>query len=203
MAEVAVASDADGEGDELREPTPNGPISSATSNAAKSLSVTGRSYDTPHPREVEGLKVSLAGADAKLAQMDQIIASRTKAVQLGIPSFTDIPDVPSTHQSIESGSETTEYELNSEKRFSSEKTSAIRHGRVSSVGVCFGGAQRYLPVSEKSFKALERSCRKQSLELRRPGWYAMTETKTCPHALPKSKTSSPPNRYTIALVTPR
>jgi hypothetical protein len=39
--------------------------------------------------EAEGLKVSLAGANAKLAQMDQISASRTKTVQLGIPSFTD------------------------------------------------------------------------------------------------------------------
>jgi hypothetical protein len=38
--------------------------------------------------EAEGLKVSLAGATAKLAQMDQISASRTKTVQLGIPSFT-------------------------------------------------------------------------------------------------------------------
>jgi hypothetical protein len=39
--------------------------------------------------EAEGLKVSLAGANAKLAQMHQISASRTKAVQLGIPNFTD------------------------------------------------------------------------------------------------------------------
>jgi hypothetical protein len=39
--------------------------------------------------EAEGLKVSLAGANAKLAQMNQISASRTKAVQLGIPSFTN------------------------------------------------------------------------------------------------------------------
>jgi hypothetical protein len=39
--------------------------------------------------EAEGLKVSVAGAKAKLAQMDQINANRTKAVQLGIPSFTD------------------------------------------------------------------------------------------------------------------
>ena len=39
--------------------------------------------------EAEGLKVSLAGAKAKLAQMDQISANRTRAVQLGIPSFTD------------------------------------------------------------------------------------------------------------------
>jgi hypothetical protein len=39
--------------------------------------------------EAEGLKVSLAGANAKLAQMDQISARRTQAVQLGIPSFTD------------------------------------------------------------------------------------------------------------------
>jgi hypothetical protein len=39
--------------------------------------------------EAEGLKVSLAGANTKLAQMDQISASRTTTVQLGIPSFTD------------------------------------------------------------------------------------------------------------------
>ena len=39
--------------------------------------------------EAEGLEVSLAGAHAKLAQMDQITASRTKTVQLGIPNFTD------------------------------------------------------------------------------------------------------------------
>ena len=39
--------------------------------------------------EAEGLKVSLAGARAKLAQMDQITARRTHAVQLGIPNFTD------------------------------------------------------------------------------------------------------------------
>ena len=38
--------------------------------------------------EAEGLKVSLAGANAKLAQIDHISASRTKTVQLGIPSFT-------------------------------------------------------------------------------------------------------------------
>ena len=39
--------------------------------------------------EAEGLKVSLAGANAKLAQMDQISASRAETVQLGIPSFAD------------------------------------------------------------------------------------------------------------------
>jgi len=39
--------------------------------------------------EAEGLKVSLAGANTKLAQMNQISASRNKTVQLGIPSFTD------------------------------------------------------------------------------------------------------------------
>ena len=39
--------------------------------------------------EAEGLKVSLAGANTKLAQMDQISASRTKTVQLGIPNYTD------------------------------------------------------------------------------------------------------------------
>ncbi len=39
--------------------------------------------------EAEGLKVSLAGADAKLAQMDQIAAQRNHAVGLGIPTFAD------------------------------------------------------------------------------------------------------------------
>jgi site-specific recombinase XerD len=39
--------------------------------------------------EAEGLKVSLAGAHAKLAQMDQITTRRTQTVQLGIPTFTD------------------------------------------------------------------------------------------------------------------
>jgi site-specific recombinase XerD len=39
--------------------------------------------------EAEGLKVSLAGARAKLAQMDQITARRMQTVQLGIPTFTD------------------------------------------------------------------------------------------------------------------
>jgi len=39
--------------------------------------------------EAEGLKVSLAGAHAKLAQMDQITTRRSAAVQLGIPAFTD------------------------------------------------------------------------------------------------------------------
>jgi len=37
--------------------------------------------------EAEGLKVSLAGAEQKLAQMDQLTAQRSRAVQLGMPSF--------------------------------------------------------------------------------------------------------------------
>jgi hypothetical protein len=39
--------------------------------------------------EAEGLKVSLAGAHAKLAQMDQITARRSNTVPLGLPTFTD------------------------------------------------------------------------------------------------------------------
>jgi hypothetical protein len=39
--------------------------------------------------EAEGLKVSLAGARTKLAQMDQISARRSTAVNLGIPSFSE------------------------------------------------------------------------------------------------------------------
>ena len=46
--------------------------------------------------EAEGLKVSLAGAGAKLAQMDQISARRSQAVQLGIPTFTDAAGRTST-----------------------------------------------------------------------------------------------------------
>jgi hypothetical protein len=39
--------------------------------------------------EVEGLKVSLAGAEQKLAQLDQR-ASRAATVNLGIPTFRDV-----------------------------------------------------------------------------------------------------------------
>jgi hypothetical protein len=39
--------------------------------------------------EAEGLKISLAGARHKLAQMDQIAARRAAAVSLGIPAFPD------------------------------------------------------------------------------------------------------------------
>jgi hypothetical protein len=40
--------------------------------------------------EAEGLKVSLAAADSKLAQVDTSISRRREAVSLGIPSFPDI-----------------------------------------------------------------------------------------------------------------
>jgi len=41
--------------------------------------------------EAEGLKVSLAAANAKLAQADQLAARRTAAaVSLGTPTFHDI-----------------------------------------------------------------------------------------------------------------
>ena len=40
--------------------------------------------------EAEGLKVSLAGARNKLAQMDQITARRDTAVHLGTPGFPDV-----------------------------------------------------------------------------------------------------------------
>ncbi len=40
--------------------------------------------------EAEGLKVSLAAANAKLAQLDNLIARRTAAVDLGMPTFADI-----------------------------------------------------------------------------------------------------------------
>jgi hypothetical protein len=40
--------------------------------------------------EAEGLKVSLAAAEAKLAQVDGLIARQRDAVSLGMPSFPDI-----------------------------------------------------------------------------------------------------------------
>ena len=40
--------------------------------------------------EAEGLKVSLAGARHKLAQMDEITARRGHTVGLGIPAFPDV-----------------------------------------------------------------------------------------------------------------
>jgi integrase len=40
--------------------------------------------------EAEGLKISLAGAREKLAQMDQITARRNSASYLGIPAFTNV-----------------------------------------------------------------------------------------------------------------
>ena len=40
--------------------------------------------------EAEGLKVSLAAANAKLAQVDGLAARRTAAVGLGMPAFRDI-----------------------------------------------------------------------------------------------------------------
>ena len=40
--------------------------------------------------EAEGLKVSLAAANNKLAQVDSFIARRHDAVSLGMPSFPDI-----------------------------------------------------------------------------------------------------------------
>jgi hypothetical protein len=40
--------------------------------------------------EAEGLKVSLAAADGKLAQLDSSVIRRREAVSLGMPSFPDI-----------------------------------------------------------------------------------------------------------------
>jgi integrase len=40
--------------------------------------------------EAEGLKVSLAAANAKLAQLDNLIARRSTTVNLGMPTFSDI-----------------------------------------------------------------------------------------------------------------
>ena len=50
--------------------------------------------------EAEGLKVSLAGAEAKLAQMDQIATRRDRAVNLGSPTFTDAASRTSTSPPI-------------------------------------------------------------------------------------------------------
>jgi len=49
--------------------------------------------------EAEGLKVSLAGARTKLAQMDQITARRNQTVQLGVPTFTESAGRTSTNPS--------------------------------------------------------------------------------------------------------
>ncbi len=40
--------------------------------------------------EAEGLKVSLAAANNKLAQVDGLIAGRREAASLGMPSFPDV-----------------------------------------------------------------------------------------------------------------
>jgi hypothetical protein len=40
--------------------------------------------------EAEGLKVSLAAANNKLAQVDSLIARRRDTVSLGMPSFPDV-----------------------------------------------------------------------------------------------------------------
>jgi hypothetical protein len=41
------------------------------------------------PGEIEGLKVSLAGADDKLAQIDAALRRQATTVQLGMPAFPD------------------------------------------------------------------------------------------------------------------
>jgi hypothetical protein len=40
--------------------------------------------------EIEGLKVSLAGTEDKLAQIDATLRRQVGAVQLGMPAFPDI-----------------------------------------------------------------------------------------------------------------
>ncbi|MDX6352113.1 MAG: hypothetical protein QOF84_6903 [Streptomyces sp.] len=40
--------------------------------------------------EAEGLKVSLAAANAKLAQLDNLIDRHTASIDLGMPAFPDI-----------------------------------------------------------------------------------------------------------------
>jgi len=46
--------------------------------------------------EAEGLKVSLAAAEAKLVQVDGLVARRREAVSLGMPAFPDIAGRTST-----------------------------------------------------------------------------------------------------------
>jgi hypothetical protein len=50
--------------------------------------------------EAEGLKISLAAAGHKLAQMDQITASRSNTVHLGLPAFTGLAGRTVTTESI-------------------------------------------------------------------------------------------------------
>ena len=42
------------------------------------------------PGEIEGLKVSLAGTEDKLAQIHATLQRRDQAVHLGMPAFPDI-----------------------------------------------------------------------------------------------------------------
>ncbi len=44
--------------------------------------------------EIEGLKVSLAGTEDKLAQIDASLRRKATPVQLGIPAFPDIVPQP-------------------------------------------------------------------------------------------------------------
>ncbi|MFF8479303.1 hypothetical protein [Streptomyces sp. NPDC015414] len=48
--------------------------------------------------EAEGLKVSLAAANAKLAQLNNLITDRAAAIHLGMPAF---PDVAGRHVTTE------------------------------------------------------------------------------------------------------
>jgi hypothetical protein len=50
--------------------------------------------------EAEGLKISLAAAGHKLTQMDQITASRSNTVHLGLPAFTGLAGRTVTTESI-------------------------------------------------------------------------------------------------------
>jgi hypothetical protein len=48
--------------------------------------------------EVDGLQVSLAGAQQKLAQIDELTAHHRGAVNLGIPTFAHIAGRPTNGQ---------------------------------------------------------------------------------------------------------
>ncbi|MFF9212834.1 MULTISPECIES: hypothetical protein [unclassified Streptomyces] len=58
--------------------------------------------------EAEGLKVSLAAANAKLAQLDNLITHRAAATHLGMPTF---PDVAGRHVTTEARLPTRSSEL--------------------------------------------------------------------------------------------
>jgi len=78
--------------------------------------------------EAEGLKVSLAGADTKLAQMDQSAPAAPRQCNRASPASPTPPDALPTLQATENSTDTTENELNDQDQFSSEKIGPTRCG---------------------------------------------------------------------------